>query len=40
MGNEIELKIGGYIYEATAEWNKESGYGGTAHDSFYVKRSE
>ncbi|MBD5467659.1 MAG: hypothetical protein HDR21_05850 [Lachnospiraceae bacterium] len=40
MGNEIELKIGGYIYEVTAEWNNESGYGGTAHYSFYVKRSE
>ena len=37
-GNEIELKAGGYIYEVTAEWNTEkSGYGGTAHYSFYVK---
>lgn len=40
MGNEIELKIGGYIYEVTAEWNTENGYGGRAHYSFYVKRSE
>lgn len=40
MGNEIELKIGGYIYEVTAEWNKDSGYGGTAYYSFYVKLSE
>lgn len=37
-GNEIELKVGGYIYEVTAEWNAEkSGYGGIAHYSFYVK---
>ncbi|MDE5819265.1 MAG: hypothetical protein K2I07_08090 [Lachnospiraceae bacterium] len=40
MENEIELKIGGYIYEVTAEWNTENGYGGTAYYSFYVKRSE
>ncbi len=40
MGNEIELKIGGYIYEVTAKWNNENGYGGTAYYSFYVKLSE
>ena len=37
-GNEIELKPGGYIYEVTAEWDTgKSGYGGTAHYSFYMK---
>ncbi len=37
-GNEIELKSGGYIYEVTAEWDTgKSGYGGTAHYSFYIK---
>ena len=37
-GNEIELKVGGYIYEVTAEWNTgKSGYGGIAHYSFYIK---
>lgn len=40
-GNEIELKVGGYIYEVTAEWNTEkSGYGGIAHYSFYVETEE
>lgn len=32
----IELKSGGYIYEVVAQWDIESGYGGTAHYSFYV----
>ena len=36
-GNEIELKPGGYIYEITARWDSQSGYGGgTAHYSFYI----
>lgn len=35
-GNEIELKSGGYIYEVVAQWDTDSGYGGTAHYSFYV----
>lgn len=36
-GNTIELKSGGYIYEITAQWEAESGYGGTAHYSVYIK---
>ena len=36
-GNEIELQPGGYIYEVHAAWAPESGYGGTASYSFYVK---
>ena len=36
-GNEIELKAGGYIYEVTAEWDTENGFGGIAQYSFYVK---
>ena len=34
--NTIELKSGGYIYEVVAQWDTDSGYGGTAHYSFYV----
>ena len=36
-GDEIELKPGGTIYEVTAEWHAENGYGGIAHYAFYVK---
>ncbi|MGM9618272.1 MAG: hypothetical protein ACI3W8_00320 [Oscillospiraceae bacterium] len=36
-GNTIELKPGGYIYQITAQWNTESGYGGTAHYFVYIK---
>lgn len=36
-GNTIELKAGGYIYEITAQWSTENGYGGTAHYSVYMK---
>lgn len=37
-GNEIELKPGAYIYEVIARWDTgESGYGGIAHYSFYVR---
>ncbi len=35
-GNTIELKSGGYIYEVVAQWDTDSGYGGTAHYSFYI----
>lgn len=36
-GDKIELKRGGYIYEVTAQWSTESGYGGgTASYSFYI----
>ena len=35
--NEIELKPGRYIYEVTAKWDTQSGYGGgTARYSFYI----
>ncbi len=36
VGNTIELKPGGYIYQITAQWDTESGYGGTAHYSVYI----
>lgn len=36
-GNTIELKSGGYIYEITAQWDAENGYGGTAHYMVYIK---
>ncbi len=39
-GNVLTLKPGGYIYEVTAEWNAESGYGGTASYSIYIKTME
>ena len=36
-GNEMVLKPGANIYEVTARWNTQSGYGGgTASYSFYV----
>lgn len=35
-GYDIQPKPGGYIYEVTARWSTESGYGGTASYSFYV----
>ncbi len=38
-GDEIELQPGGWIYEVHAAWGTQSGYGGTAHYSFYVKAS-
>lgn len=34
--NTIELKSGGCIYEVVAQWDADSGYGGTAHYSFYA----
>ena len=34
--NTIEAKSGGYIYEVVAQWDTDSGYGGTAHYSFYI----
>ena len=34
--NTIELRSGGYIYEVVARWDTDSGYGGTAHYSFYI----
>lgn len=34
--NVIELKPGGYIYEVTAEWDTDNGYGGTANYSLYL----
>lgn len=36
-GNEIDLKPGAYIYEVTAKWDTERGYGGgTAQYSFFI----
>ncbi len=37
MGNTIELKSGGYIYQIAAQWNTENGYGGMSHYSVYIK---
>ena len=34
---QIALKSGGHIYEVVAQWDTESGFGGTAHYSFYLK---
>ena len=39
-GNKVMLKPGGYIYEVTAEWDADNGYGGTAQYSFYVDYRE
>lgn len=39
-GNVIELKSGGYIYEVTAEWDADNGYGGTANYSLYLTMVE
>lgn len=36
-GNVITLKPGGYIYEITAEWDTENGYGGTVSYSAYLE---
>ena len=36
-GRTIELKPGGYIYEVKAQWSTESGYGGIAYYTFYIK---
>lgn len=36
----LTLKAGGYIYEITAVWNAENGYGGTASYFFYIKMEE
>ena len=35
-GNTIELSSDGHIYEVVAQWDTDSGYGGTAHYSFYI----
>ena len=35
-GNTIALRPGGSIYEVTAFWDPETGYGGTASYSFYI----
>lgn len=39
-GNVIELKSGGYIYEVTAEWDADNGYGGIANYSLYLTTVE
>ncbi len=39
-GLEIALKPGGYIYEITAQWDAESGYGGTAHYAVYIRYTD
>ena len=39
-GNVLTLKPGGYIYEITAEWDTENGYGGTASYSVYIKTTD
>lgn len=39
-GNEVILRPGGYIYETEARWDAESGCGGTARYSFYIKAAE
>lgn len=39
-GNVIELKPGGYIYQVTAEWDADNGYGGTANYSLYLTTIE
>lgn len=39
-GNKVMLKPGGYIYEVTAEWDADNGYGGSAQYSFYIDYSE
>ena len=36
----LVLKAGAYIYEITAVWNAENGYGGTASYFFYIKMTE
>ncbi len=36
-GNVMTLKPGAYIYEITAEWGTESGYGGTVTYSAYLE---
>lgn len=36
----LALKAGAYIYEITAVWNAENGYGGTASYFFYIKMTE
>ena len=40
VGNVLTLKLGGYIYEVTAEWNTENGYGGTASHFIYLKTAD
>ena len=39
-GDVLTLKAGGYIYEITAGWNAENGYGGTASYFIYIKMTE
>ena len=39
-GNEITLKPGGNIYEITAKWNADNGYGGTASYYIYIEYIE
>ena len=39
-GGALALKAGAYIYEITAVWNAENGYGGTASYFFYIKMTE
>lgn len=38
-GNQISLKPGACVYEVTAKWNTEDGWGGTAHYCFYIAAS-
>lgn len=40
VGNVLTLKPGGYIYEVTAEWDAENGYGGTASYFIYLKTAD
>ena len=39
-GGALALKAGAYIYEITAVWNAENGYGGTASYFFYIMMTE
>lgn len=39
-GNVLTLKPGGYIYEIIADWNTQTGYGGTASYFIYLKMVE
>ena len=39
-GNEMTLKPGGNIYEITAKWNADNGYGGTASYYTYIEYME
>lgn len=36
-GDQIALKLGGYLYEIAAKWDTNNGYGGIVRYSFYCK---